>query len=104
MTEKITVIVVDDSAFMRKVISDLLAADPAIEVVGTARDGLDAIEKIGQFAPRVVTLDVEMPRMDGLTALREILHRYRVAVVMVSSLTREGAETTIQALAQGAVD
>ncbi len=104
MSGKVTVLVVDDSAFMRKVVSDLLSEDPDLTVVGTARDGLEAIAKTAQFAPQVVTLDVEMPRMDGLTALKELLRRFRVAVVMVSSLTQDGARTTIEALALGAVD
>ncbi len=100
----IKVLVVDDSAFMRKIISDLLKREPGIEVAGTARDGQDALEKIDTLEPDVVTLDVEMPRMDGLTALQEILKRYRLQVVMVSSLTQEGAETTVRALAMGAFD
>lgn len=104
MTERIRALVVDDSAFMRKVISDLLAADPDIEVVGTARDGLDALDQIRLEKPSVVTMDVEMPRMDGLTALEHIMAESPVPVVMVSSLTQDGAETTVRALAMGAVD
>lgn len=100
----IRVMVVDDSAFMRKIIGDLLSQDSEIQVVGNARDGLEALEKIESAVPDVITLDVEMPRMDGLTALKEILKRRPVPVVMVSSLTQEGAETTIRALAQGAFD
>ena len=102
--DRIKVLVVDDSAFMRKVISDLLAQDPSLEVVGAARDGLDALARIAAARPDVVTLDVEMPRMDGLQALKEIMVRFPLPVVMVSSLTQEGAETTIRALALGAVD
>lgn len=101
---RIRVLVVDDSAFMRKIISDLLSGDPAIEVIGAARDGLDALEKISLLRPDVVTLDVEMPRLDGLGALREIMTRFPTPVVMVSSLTEEGAEATIKALSRGAVD
>lgn len=102
--DRIKVLVVDDSAFMRKIISDLLAQDPSLEVVGAARDGLDALAKITAARPDVVTLDVEMPRMDGLQALKEIMVRSPLPVVMVSSLTQEGADTTIRALALGAVD
>jgi len=104
VTDRIRVLVVDDSAFMRKVVSDLLAADPEIEVIGTARDGLNALDRIRLEKPAVVTMDVEMPRMDGLTALERIMAENPVPVVMVSSLTQEGAETTVRALALGAVD
>ncbi|MHB9145935.1 MAG: protein-glutamate methylesterase/protein-glutamine glutaminase [Symbiobacteriia bacterium] len=97
-------LVVDDSAFMRKILTDLLSQDPEVTVVGTARDGLDALERVEAVAPDVVTLDVEMPRLDGLGTLRELMRRRPLPVVMVSSLTREGAETTIRALAAGAVD
>ena len=100
----IKVVVVDDSAFMRKSLSLMLESDPEIKVVATARDGLDAIEKIKQFKPDIVTLDVEMPRMDGLTALSRIMKECPVPVLMVSSLTTEGAEATIEALKLGAVD
>jgi two-component system chemotaxis response regulator CheB len=100
----IKVIVVDDSAFMRKSLSLMLESDPEIKVVATARDGLDAIEKIKQYNPDIVTLDVEMPRMDGLTALARIMKECPVPVLMVSSLTTEGAEATIEALKLGAVD
>lgn len=104
MGDEIRVLVVDDSAFMRKVISDFIQQEPDLVLVGTARDGQDALEKVAALKPHVVTLDVEMPRMDGLAALREMVRRFQVAVVMVSSLTQEGAETTIKALALGAVD
>jgi two-component system chemotaxis response regulator CheB len=104
VTERIRALVVDDSAFMRKVISDLLAADPDIEVIGTARDGLDALDKIKLEKPNVVTLDVEMPRMDGLATLEHLMAECPVPVVMVSSLTKEGADTTVEALSLGAVD
>ncbi|HEY8346341.1 MAG TPA: chemotaxis response regulator protein-glutamate methylesterase [Symbiobacteriaceae bacterium] len=98
------VLVVDDSAFMRRIITDLLQSDEGIEVVGTARDGLEAVEKNLSLQPDVITLDVEMPRLDGYGALREIMARRPTPVVMVSSLTREGAQATIRALALGAVD
>ncbi len=104
MERAIRVLVVDDSAFMRYTITKYLTADPEIEVVGQARDGLDALEKVATLRPDVVTLDVEMPRMDGLTALRRIMREHPVPVVMLSSLTQRGAYTTIQALMRGAVD
>ena len=100
----IRVLIVDDSAFMRKALSIMLEGDPEIEVVGTARDGLEAIEKVHELKPDIVTLDVEMPRMDGLTALRRIMREHPVPVIMVSSLTQEGAQATIEALEAGAVD
>jgi two-component system chemotaxis response regulator CheB len=104
MTRPLRVLVVDDSAFMRKVLTDLLQSDPAITVVGTARDGLDAVEKSLALQPDVITLDIEMPRLDGYGALREIMARRPTPVVMVSSLTQAGAEATVRALAMGAVD
>ncbi|HWI64791.1 MAG TPA: chemotaxis response regulator protein-glutamate methylesterase [Symbiobacteriaceae bacterium] len=100
----IRVLVVDDSAFMRKILTDLLQSDPAITVIGTARDGLDGVQKSTTLQPDVVTLDIEMPNLDGYGALREIMARRPTPVVMVSSLTREGAEATVRALALGAVD
>lgn len=100
----INVLVVDDSAFMRKAISMMLESDPEVRVVDTARDGQDAVEKVARLQPDVVTMDVEMPRMDGLTALRHIMRDHPRPVLMISSLTREGAETTVEALQAGAVD
>ncbi|MFZ5641470.1 MAG: protein-glutamate methylesterase/protein-glutamine glutaminase [Bacillota bacterium] len=104
MSKKIDVLVVDDSAYMRKVITTMLQSDEEIFVVDTARDGLDALEKVKQLKPQVITLDVEMPRMDGLTALQRIMQECPTAVIMLSSLTQEGSETTIKALTLGAVD
>lgn len=104
MARQIQVLVVDDSAYMRKVVSNMLQSDEGISVVDTARDGLDALEKIKKWKPDVVTLDVEMPRMDGLTALQRIMVECPVPVVMLSSLTQEGSQTTIKALTLGAVD
>ena len=104
MNGKIRVLVVDDSAFMRKALSMMLLKDPEIEVVGTARNGEDGLEKIRQLRPDVVTLDIEMPRMDGLTALKIIMKEMPLPVLMVSSLTTEGAESTLEALDIGAVD
>jgi len=100
----IRVLVVDDSALMRKLISNLLDKDPEIEVIATAIDGCFALTKVEQMKPDVVTLDVDMPRMDGLTALGEMVSRYRTPVVMLSSLTNRGAALTMQALEKGAVD
>lgn len=100
----ISVVVVDDSAFMRKALSMMLAGDPEIQVVGTARDGEEGLEKIRQLKPDVVTMDIEMPRMDGLTALRHIMMEMPRPVLMVSSLTTEGAEATLKAMELGAVD
>ncbi|MEA4881650.1 MAG: response regulator, partial [Synergistaceae bacterium] len=81
---KIRVLVVDDSSFMRKILSDLLSADPGSVVAGTARDGDDALGKIGKLSPDVVTLDIEMPRKDGLATLEEIMRRFPLPVIMVS--------------------
>lgn len=101
---KIKVLVVDDSAFMRKAISNMIESDPALEVIGTARDGEDGLQKIESLKPDIVTLDVEMPRMDGLTALKIIMEKMPLPVLMLSSLTVEGAYATMEALEIGAVD
>ncbi|AMJ56834.1 MULTISPECIES: chemotaxis response regulator protein-glutamate methylesterase [Stenotrophomonas] len=98
------VLIVDDSAVVRQVLTEILSADPAIEVVGTAADPLLAREKIKRLNPDVLTLDVEMPRMDGLAFLENLMRLHPLPVVMVSSLTERGADTTLQALALGAVD
>jgi two-component system chemotaxis response regulator CheB len=100
----IKVLVVDDSAFMRKALTSILQEDPEIKVIGTARDGVEAIQMIQDLKPDIVTMDVEMPRMDGITALREIMQKCPVPVIMVSSLTTEGAKVTLEALEVGAVD
>lgn len=100
----IKVLVVDDSAFMRQIISQMLTDDPEINVVGMARDGIDALAKIEAHQPDVITLDVEMPNMDGLLCLAEIIKRFPTPVVMVSSVTCEGAVPTIKAMELGAVD
>jgi two-component system chemotaxis response regulator CheB len=100
----IRVLVVDDSAFMRYAISRQLSADPGIQVVDTASNGAEAVEKVTTLSPDVVTLDVEMPVVDGLEALRLIMLHRPTPVVMLSSLTREGAEVTVRALELGAVD
>ncbi|MDT8901313.1 protein-glutamate methylesterase/protein-glutamine glutaminase [Anaeroselena agilis] len=100
----IKVLVVDDSAFMRKVLSDLFAAESDFTVLEPARNGKDAIDKIKRLKPDVVTMDVEMPVMDGISALETIMREIPTPVVMVSSLTREGADATLRALECGAVD
>lgn len=104
MAKRIGVLVVDDSAYMRKVISNMLQSDQDICVLDTARDGLDALEKIAKIKPDVVTLDVEMPNLDGLSALERIMTNFPTPVIMLSSLTQEGSETTVKALTTGAVD
>jgi two-component system chemotaxis response regulator CheB len=104
MTPRTRVLVVDDSALMRKLLSELLASDPELEVVGAAADPLQARDLIKQLSPDVLTLDVEMPRMDGLTFLRNLMRLRPMPVVMVSSLTDHGADVTLSALELGAVD
>jgi len=89
---------------MRNALTSLLSSDPEIKVIGTARDGVEAIDKVALLKPDVVTMDVEMPRMDGLEALRVIMDKSPVPVIMVSSLTVEGAQETLVALEHGAVD
>ncbi|KAA3632906.1 MAG: chemotaxis response regulator protein-glutamate methylesterase [Calditrichaeota bacterium] len=100
----IKVVVVDDSAFMRKALSMMLEADPNIKVIGTARDGKEGFDKVMKLKPDLVTMDIEMPRMDGLTALKQIMDTCPVPVMMVSSLTTDGASATLDALELGAVD
>jgi two-component system chemotaxis response regulator CheB len=100
----IKVLIVDDSALIRRLMTEILSADPEIDVVGTAPDPHVAREKIKQFNPDVVTLDVEMPRMDGLSFLEKIMRLRPMPVVMVSALTQKGAEVTVQSLEMGAVD
>ncbi len=104
MNYPIRVLVVDDSAFMRHTLAKNLNAHPSITVVGKARDGLDALHQIKALQPDVVTLDVEMPRMDGLTALRRIMAECPTPVIMLSAFTQRGARATIKALMRGAVD
>lgn len=98
------VLVVDDSAFMRKLISDFLSEHPLLEVVGTARNGKEAVEKAIVLKPDVITMDVEMPVMDGLQALQEIMSLHPIPVVMLSSTTKSGEENTILAMEYGAID
>ncbi|SHG48220.1 two-component system, chemotaxis family, response regulator CheB [Hydrocarboniphaga daqingensis] len=100
---KIGVFVIDDSAVVRQVVSEVLTADPGIELIGSAMDPLFALDKMAQRWPDVIVLDIEMPRMDGLTFLRKIMAERPTPVVICSSLTEKGAETTIEALAAGAI-
>lgn len=102
--EKIRVLVVDDSAFMRKVIPQIIQEDGEIEVVGTARDGTEAFKKTTELNPDVITMDVEMPGMDGLKTLGLIMSEKPTPVIMLSAYTPKGAEITLQALEYGAVD
>jgi two-component system, chemotaxis family, protein-glutamate methylesterase/glutaminase len=104
MPENIRVIVVDDSAFARLAISKELQSAPGIVVIDSARDGAEALEKVKQLKPDVVTMDVNMPNMDGITTLSRIMAECPTPVVMLSSLTGNGTETTIKALEAGAVD
>lgn len=104
MAKLINVLVVDDSAFMRKVITDILEAAGDIKVTGTAKDGLEALEKVKLLNPDVITLDVEMPSMDGMSCLKELQKLTRASVIMLSGITRSGAQSTIEALEAGAID
>jgi two-component system chemotaxis response regulator CheB len=104
MSSRTRVLVVDDSALMRKLIPAVLARDPSIEVVGTAMDGSFALKKIEELHPDVVTLDLEMPRMDGMETLRLIMRRAPMPVVLFSTHSKEGGYATLKALALGAID
>jgi two-component system chemotaxis response regulator CheB len=104
MSDRIRVLVVDDSALMRKLIPAILARESSIEVVGTAMDGAFALKKIEELQPDVVTLDLEMPRMDGMETLRMIMKRAPLPVILFSTHSKEGGYATFKALALGAVD
>lgn len=104
MSEPIRVLVVDDSALMRKLIPQILERDGSIKVVGTAMDGSFGLKKIEELKPHVVTLDLEMPRMDGIAMMREITRRCRLPVILFSAHSCEGARDTLKALALGAFD
>ena len=104
MATSVRVLVVDDSALVRQILSSGLSADPEIDVVGTANDPYMARDKIIQLKPDVLTLDVEMPRMDGVEFLRKLMPQYPIPIVMVSSLTQRGKQITMDALEAGAVD
>src|SRR5882724_11225035 len=103
-TTPVRVMIVDDSALMRKLLSEALRRDPGIEVVDTAMDGQFALEHLKRVRPDVVLMDVDMPRLDGLSALDFIVAEYNLPVVMCSGQTSSGAMATIEALARGAVD
>lgn len=103
-TRKLRVLVVDDSSFMRMVIRSVLEKDPAIEVVGAAVDGVEGVEKALALKPDLITMDIEMPRLDGISALRQIMAKAPTRVLMVSTLTCEGAKATFDALDAGAID
>jgi two-component system chemotaxis response regulator CheB len=98
------VLIVDDSSLMRQLLTQIISSDPDLEVIGTAGDPFIAREKIKALHPDVLTLDIEMPRMDGLTFLEKLMRGHPMPVVMISSLTERGAETTLRALSLGAVD
>ena len=100
----IKVLVVDDSAFMRSAISRMLEKDSEIQVVGVAKNGQEAVERVEALRPDVVTLDIEMPIMNGIEALKQIMSKYRLPVIMFSALTKEGADITMEALNIGASD
>lgn len=102
--KKIKVLVVDDSALVRQTLSDILNSDPEIEVIGAAADPILAAERMRSVVPDVITLDVEMPRMDGLTFLQKLMSQHPIPVVMCSSLAESGSETALKALEYGAVD
>ncbi|MFZ0804952.1 MAG: chemotaxis response regulator protein-glutamate methylesterase [Candidatus Sulfotelmatobacter sp.] len=103
-TAKIKVLIVDDSALVRQTLTDVLSSDPDIEVIGTAGDPFVAAERIAEQLPDVITLDIEMPRMDGLTFLQKIMAQHPIPVVICSSLAEEGAQSTLKALEYGAVE
>src|SRR5262245_63915039 len=103
--KKAKVLVVDDAMLIRRMVTDVIASDPAIEVVGDAPNGRIALQKIAQLTPDLVTLDVEMPEMDGIQTLKEIRKAYpRLPVIMFSALTERGAADTLEALHHGASD
>ena len=101
---KIRVLVVDDSAVVRQNLTEIINSDPMLEVMGTASDPFVAAKKIKEEVPDVITLDIEMPRMDGLTFLRKIMSQHPMPVVVISSLTGEGTETAFKAFEYGAVE
>lgn len=100
----IRVLVVDDSSFFRRRLTEIIAADPELSVAGTANNGREAVEKALEIKPDVITMDVEMPVMDGIQAVREILKTQRIPILMFSSLTHDGARATLDALEAGATD
>lgn len=103
-SQKKRVLIVDDSSFMRMAIRSILMKEPGLEVVGTAADGAEGVEKAILLLPDIITMDVEMPRMDGITAVRQIMAKAPTRILMVSTLTSEGAKATFEALDAGAID
>lgn len=103
-SEPTRVLVVDDSAFMRHAVRKMLSKDPGLLVVGHARDGVEGLEKAAELKPDVITLDIEMPKLDGMQMLERLMAEQPLPVVMLSTLTQEGAEATLEALELGAVD
>jgi two-component system chemotaxis response regulator CheB len=104
LPQKIRVLIVDDSALVRKLLSDVISGDSDMEVVGTASNGVEAIRAVAELEPDVVTMDIHMPEMDGLTALEYIMRKHPLPVVMLSALAQKGATATLKALELGAVD
>ena len=102
--KKIKVLIIDDSALVRQTLFDILSADPEIEVTGMAADPYIAAAKINENTPDVITLDVEMPRMDALTFLRKLMSQHPIPVVIISTLTEKGTDTALHALELGAVE
>ena len=100
----VKVLVVDDSRFFRRRVNEMLSVDPTLQIVGEAADGQEAVEKALTLKPDVITMDIEMPVMDGITATRRILAVHYIPILMFSSLTNEGAQATFDALDAGAVD
>jgi len=103
-TGKTRILIVDDSSFMRMAIRSILSKEPTFEVVGTAADGIEGVEKAVALRPDIITMDVEMPRMDGIACLKQIMAKAPTRVIMVSTLTNEGAKATFEALDAGAID
>ncbi len=104
MPQKIRVLVVDDSALVRKLLMDVINGDSETEVIGTASNGVEAIRAVAELEPDVVTMDIHMPEMDGITALEYIMRKHPLPVVMLSALAQKGATATLKALELGAVD
>ncbi len=102
--KKIKVLIIDDSALVRQTLNDLLSSDPHIEVIGTAADPYIAAKKINEETPDVITLDVEMPKMDGITFLKKLMAQHPIPVIIISTLTEKGTDTALEALESGAVE
>src|SRR6478735_6587240 len=104
MKKSIKVLVIDDSALVRQTLTEIINDDPQLEVIGTAADPYFAAQKIRTFIPDVITLDIEMPRIDGLTFLKSLMAQYPIPVVIISSLTQNGSQLALRALDLGAVE